>query len=39
MMVGSKAAWVRLERVPEADEFDGYPEKTLAQWHREHGLS
>lgn len=39
MMVGSKAPWVTID-VREGDEvFDEYPQRSLAQWHRDHGFA
>lgn len=32
-MVGSKAAWVKVEGGPRDPRFDGYPDMSLAQWH------
>jgi hypothetical protein len=37
MMLGSKASWVPVEAGPEDDEFDAYPELSLAEWHARHG--
>jgi hypothetical protein len=39
MMVGSKAPWVEVEGKPRDRRFDGYPEKSLHDWHAEHGYS
>jgi hypothetical protein len=39
MMVGSKAPWVRIEGEPDDERFDEYPDKSLAQWHADHGWS
>ncbi len=38
MMLGSKASWVQPEVGPLDKTFDGYPESSLEQWHRAHGL-
>lgn len=38
-MVGSKAPWVRVEGGAQDPRFDGYPDLSLAQWHRNKGLS
>lgn len=38
-LVGSKAAWVRIEGRPDDPCFDHYPEMSLAQWHRSQGLA
>ena len=37
-MVGSRAPWVRVEGGPGDPRFDAYPDLSLAQWHRAHGL-
>ncbi|MEJ2480898.1 MAG: GFA family protein [Acidihalobacter sp.] len=39
MMLGSKASWVPVEAGPGDCEFDAYPDESLAEWHRRHGLS
>jgi len=39
MMVGSKAPWVAVEGQPGDARFDGYPEKSLADWHDERALT
>lgn len=38
MMVGSKAPWVRVEGQPDDESYDEYPAKSLADWHRDHGV-
>ena len=38
MMLGSKAAWVNVEGLPGDARFDTYPDQSLADWHRAHGL-
>lgn len=38
MMLGSKANWVRSEVRPGEATFDEYPDQSLEEWHREHGL-
>lgn len=38
MMLGSKADWVRPEIAPGDARFEGYPEQSLDDWHRAHGL-
>lgn len=38
MMLGSKPAWVRADVRPGEDCFDAYPDRSLADWHRDHGL-
>ena len=37
-MVASKAPWVEIEGKPQSPRFDAYPDMSLAQWHRAHGL-
>lgn len=38
MMLGSKANWVRLDARPGEAQFDEYPDQSLEEWHRDHGL-
>ncbi|UUX96097.1 GFA family protein [Aquabacterium sp. J223] len=38
LMLGSKANWVEPEVRPGDACFDGYPEESLADWHRRHGF-
>lgn len=38
MMLGSKAAWVPVHAAPHDRFFEVYPDESLAQWHRRHGL-
>ena len=38
LMLASKAPWVPLEAGPEDRIFDGYPEESIADWHRRLGL-
>lgn len=38
MMLGSKANWVRDEAREGEKTFDTYPEQSLEEWHRAHGL-
>ena len=38
LMLGSKAPWVPLEPGPDDRCFDGYPEESIAEWHRRLGL-
>ena len=38
IMLASKPAWVRLDRADEEACFPQYPEESLADWHRRHGL-
>lgn len=39
MMIGSKANWVAVEGTPQDARFEDYPEKSLADWHDERGLT
>ena len=34
MMIDSKASWVEIEQMPGDEAFAGYPEESLADWHR-----
>ncbi len=38
LMLGSKAGWVPVEGKAGDAHFDGYPEESLADWHRKRGL-
>jgi len=38
MMLGSKANWVRIPEGPHEVHVDGYPDESLEEWHRRHGL-
>lgn len=38
-LVGSKAAWVKIEGGPNDQRFEHYPSMSLAQWHQSKGLS
>jgi hypothetical protein len=38
IFVGSKAPWVEIEGGPDDARFDEYPERSLADWHRDHGV-
>jgi hypothetical protein len=37
-MLGSKAPWVPVGAGPDEKRFDGYPEESIAAWHRRLGL-
>jgi hypothetical protein len=37
MMLGSRAPWIEPELGPDDRAFEGYPDRSLATWHREHG--
>ena len=39
MMLGSRASWVEVARKPNDRCFDDYPDESLADWHRRHGLT
>ncbi len=39
MMLGSKASWVEVQPAPKDQQFDGYPEESLAAWHERLGLT
>jgi hypothetical protein len=39
MMVGSIAPWVQVEGKRGDARFDEYPDFSLAQWHRQQGLT
>ncbi len=38
-MLGSKPAWVQVHQRPGDLAADGYPDESLAEWHRRHGAS
>lgn len=38
LMLGSKASWVEVEAGPQDQQFDVYPEESIAQWHARLGL-
>jgi hypothetical protein len=38
MMLGSKASWVPVHAGPHDRFFEAYPDESLAEWHRRHGL-
>lgn len=38
MMLGSKPEWVEAHVKPGDLSFEGYPQESLAEWHRRHGL-
>jgi hypothetical protein len=39
LMLGSKASWVKVEGNAGDPRFDEYPDMSLAQWHKAHGLA
>jgi hypothetical protein len=38
IMLGSKAAWVKVEGSAKDPRFDAYPDLSLAQWHEKKGM-
>lgn len=38
IMLGSRASWVRPDIGPTDQCFDGYPEQSIEEWHRQRGL-
>ena len=38
LMLGSKASWVEPANTSEDKNFDEYPDESLADWHRRHGI-
>jgi hypothetical protein len=38
IMLGSKAGWVEPVIGPDDEQFDAYPERSLDDWHRAHGV-
>jgi len=38
LMVASKASWVELRQAEDDKVFDGYPDESIAEWHRRLGL-
>jgi len=38
LMLGARPAWVELAMHPGDTTFDGYPDESLADWHRRQGL-
>ncbi|HZF79414.1 MAG TPA: GFA family protein [Rubrivivax sp.] len=39
IMLGSKPDWVEAHVEPGDARFDAYPQESLAEWHRRHGIS
>ncbi|MEO6409510.1 MAG: GFA family protein [Burkholderiaceae bacterium] len=39
MMLGAKPAWVEAHVGVHDESFDAYPQESLADWHRRHGLT
>jgi hypothetical protein len=38
IMLAFKPDWVRLETRPGDELYDGYPDESIAEWHRRHGM-
>lgn len=38
IMLGSKASWVPVETASGDETFDAYPDRSLHDWHKDHGL-
>lgn len=38
LMLGSKASWVQPDIGRKDRQYDGYPELSIEEWHRRHGL-
>ncbi|MFL5216266.1 MAG: GFA family protein [Microvirga sp.] len=38
IMLGSKAGWVRVDARRKERRYDEYPDDSLEEWHRRHGL-
>ena len=38
LMVGSRAPWVEIHPGPDDELFEGYPDESIADWHRRLGL-
>lgn len=38
LMIGSKASWVEICLGPRDQQFDGYPDESIAAWHERLGL-
>jgi hypothetical protein len=38
LMLGSKASWVEIQPQPNDQQFEEYPEESIAQWHERLGL-
>ena len=39
MMLAFKASWVEVDKNPDDQEFENYPEESLAEWHERLGFS
>ena len=39
MMLGSKPEWVEANVGAQDESFDAYPQESLAEWHRRHGVT
>jgi hypothetical protein len=38
ILLDSKASWVPVDARPGDQQFDEYPDQSLEEWHRDHGL-
>ena len=38
LLLRDKASWVEPQIGPNDDRFDGYPELSIEDWHKKHGL-
>jgi hypothetical protein len=38
IMLGSKASWVEPDARAGEEQFEAYPDESLADWHRRHGM-
>ena len=38
ILLDSKADWVPVDAGPGDQQFDEYPDQSLEEWHRAHGL-
>ena len=39
IMTGSKASWVEIQKDDNDKSFDGYPDESIADWHKRLGLN
>jgi hypothetical protein len=37
-MLGSKAPWVTVHADPQDQQFEAYPDESIAEWHQRLGL-
>jgi hypothetical protein len=38
VFLGSKASWTKVQAEPGDQQFDEYPDESIADWHKRHGL-